>query len=228
MAEGTLVITISNQVASPPIVSPPLFTGTFITGWHVPLDTEWAALSTYLASNGYGYGGSGTDIAKSVASKKDWIASIVAGTVGNDQLSNNATGLNGIPRGWRYSTGYFTIDRNETSQWWSATTRTASTAWYKFIFYAYAFFYRDFYDKKSGFSIRLMADSTMLNDGDTGTVTDYDGNVYPTICIDGNEYMAANLATTHYDDGTPIPIVTDQITWATLKTAGMCYYNNTP
>ena len=34
-------------------------------GWHVPADSEWTTLTDYLINNGYGYGGSGSEIAKS-------------------------------------------------------------------------------------------------------------------------------------------------------------------
>lgn len=37
------------------------------------------------------------------------------------------------------------------------------------------------------------------------TVMDIDGNLYPTITINEQEWMAANLRVTRYNDGTPIP-----------------------
>ncbi|MBV5313662.1 MAG: hypothetical protein JZU47_10225 [Prolixibacteraceae bacterium] len=59
-----------------------------------------------------------------------------------------------------------------------------------------------------------------------GEVTDADGNVYPTIKIGNQIWMAENLKTTKYNDGTTIPNVTDNTTWAALKTGAYCYYNN--
>jgi uncharacterized protein (TIGR02145 family) len=79
-----------------------------------------------------------------------------------------------------------------------------------------------------GLSIRGVKDSTVLTNGQTGTVTDIDGNIYITICIGGREYMAENLKVTKYSDGTSIPQVTDNATWTALTTDAMCYYNNDP
>src|SRR5271157_74086 len=58
------------------------------------------------------------------------------------------------------------------------------------------------------------------------TVTDIDGNVYHTINIGTQEWLAENLRTTRYSDGSPIPLVTDSLTWGKLITPGYCWYNN--
>jgi uncharacterized protein (TIGR02145 family) len=57
-------------------------------------------------------------------------------------------------------------------------------------------------------------------------MVDYDGNTYPTIKIGNQVWMAANLATTHYSNGTLIPNILSNTDWTTLATDGMCYYNN--
>ncbi|MBR1992663.1 MAG: fibrobacter succinogenes major paralogous domain-containing protein [Bacteroidales bacterium] len=44
-----------------------------------------------------------------------------------------------------------------------------------------------------------------LGDGICGTVTDYDGNVYDVVRLGNQEWMAQNLRTTHYANGTSIP-----------------------
>jgi uncharacterized protein (TIGR02145 family) len=59
-----------------------------------------------------------------------------------------------------------------------------------------------------------------------GTVTDIDGNTYKTITIDSVTWMAENLRTTHYRDGSPITEVTDSLKWAALKTEACCSYKN--
>ena len=51
-----------------------------------------------------------------------------------------------------------------------------------------------------------------------GTVTDYDGNVYQTVIIGTQEWMAENLKVTHYCNGDSIPNVTDAATWVGLTT----------
>lgn len=58
------------------------------------------------------------------------------------------------------------------------------------------------------------------------TVTDYDGNVYDTIVIGTQSWLKQNLRVTHYNDGVPIPQITDSATWATLNTGARCYYDN--
>lgn len=59
-----------------------------------------------------------------------------------------------------------------------------------------------------------------------GTMTDQEGNVYKTITIGTQTWMAENLRTTTYNDGTVIPNVTDNDEWADLSTPAYCWYDN--
>jgi len=58
------------------------------------------------------------------------------------------------------------------------------------------------------------------------TVTDIDGNVYHTLQIGGQRWMAENFKATHFNDGTPIPNLTEAADWIGVTSPGYCWYNN--
>jgi uncharacterized protein (TIGR02145 family) len=58
------------------------------------------------------------------------------------------------------------------------------------------------------------------------TLTDIDGNNYHTIPFGDQIWMSENLKVTHYRNGDPIPLVTDNIQWSNLSVGGYCNYAN--
>jgi len=60
------------------------------------------------------------------------------------------------------------------------------------------------------------------------TITDIDGNVYKTVKIGTQVWMAENLKVTHYRNGDPILNITDNTQWDSLTTGAYCNYNNDP
>jgi uncharacterized protein (TIGR02145 family) len=59
-----------------------------------------------------------------------------------------------------------------------------------------------------------------------GSVTDIDNNFYKTIAIGSQTWMAENLKTTRYNDGTGLEYVPIDKIWADSVLAGYCWYNN--
>jgi uncharacterized protein (TIGR02145 family) len=61
---------------------------------------------------------------------------------------------------------------------------------------------------------------------DNSSISDYDGNVYSTVQIGEQIWMAENLKTTRFNDGSVIPLVTDNTAWSILTSSAYCWYNN--
>jgi uncharacterized protein (TIGR02145 family) len=57
-------------------------------------------------------------------------------------------------------------------------------------------------------------------------VKDIDGNIYSTVTIGKQVWMTENLKTTHYNDGSAIPLVTDDTEWSNLISPGYSWYKN--
>jgi uncharacterized protein (TIGR02145 family) len=59
-----------------------------------------------------------------------------------------------------------------------------------------------------------------------GTVSDFDGNIYGTVIIGTQEWMAENLKTTHYRNGTAVENVSDKTAWENTTTGAYAWYDN--
>ena len=75
----------------------------------------------------------------------------------------------------------------------------------------------------TGFMVQIVADDAGF---ESGTLTDIDGNVYQTVKIGDQWWMAKNLKVTRYINGDSIPKVTDNSTWRDLSTGAYCAFNN--
>jgi uncharacterized protein (TIGR02145 family) len=71
-------------------------------------------------------------------------------------------------------------------------------------------------DKKFGMSVRCIKDHYF---------NDYDNNKYNTVQFSYQVWMAENLKTTRFNDGAPIPLVTDKEEWNNLQTPAYCLYD---
>ncbi len=128
------------------------------TGWHVPSDDEWTTLTDYLTNNGYGYGGSGSNIAKSMAATSGWTTNTIAGTVGNNQADNNSSGFSALPGGSRdYYNGAF-ADAGDNGLWWSSTATSSTYAFYRYIIYSNTLILSNLGYVQGGLSVRCLRD----------------------------------------------------------------------
>jgi uncharacterized protein (TIGR02145 family) len=76
------------------------------------------------------------------------------------------------------------------------------------------------------FILLILVISCTKENTDPVIATDYDGNNYKTVKIGAQIWMLENLRTTKFNDGTSIPLATDQGEWAILSSAAYCVYDN--
>ena len=76
------------------------------------------------------------------------------------------------------------------------------------------------YNKQPGAPVAKLITESMLN------IMDNDRNSYPVIKIGTQLWMAENLKTTTFNDGTAIPIIYDSKLWSRMISPGYCTYNN--
>ncbi len=131
-------------------------------GWHLPSDSEWTQLENYMIANGYNYDGTttGNKIGKALASQTGWKSSAQIGTgaVGNNPASNNSSGFNALPGGYRVINGLFNAV-GIYGLWWSSSTQGRSyPAYYRALWYSRPHLYRNDYPKLNGFSVRCVKD----------------------------------------------------------------------
>ena len=69
---------------------------------------------------------------------------------------------------------------------------------------------------------------SQIDNLDSTTVTDIDGNTYDYIAYGDQVWTVENAEMVTYRDGTPIPEVTDNTEWADLTTGAWAYYDNDP
>lgn len=72
-------------------------------------------------------------------------------------------------------------------------------------------------DELKGMILELQADMG---------VTDIDGNHYETVVIGDQLWMAENLRTSSYNDGSPITKVTNAAFWSSQSSGAYCWYND--
>ncbi len=83
---------------------------------------------------------------------------------------------------------------------------------------------------KYGDEVYFTTNDTVLYNPDLtyGKVADFEGNEYKTIQIGSQTWMAENLRSTNFIDGTSISLLLFNDQWSNARTPGYCWYNNEP
>ena len=193
-------------------------------GWHVPTDEDFNTLATFIEA-------AATPFSNSVGGKLK-----ETGTThwtSDHTIGANAYGFSFRGAGIRSSDGtsndgVFALLKDDGYLW--SSDQTADTFGHMMfipagdttMYYYYGgtgiFRYMNL-----GLSIRLIKDDST----DPGTFTDYDGNVYNTVKIGSQVWMASNLKVTHFNDGSPMIYLRDSDLWITNTEGAYCWYNNT-
>jgi len=132
-----------------------------------------------------------------------------------DQSTNTPTSWS-----WAFGDGGTSTTRNPSHTYATAGTYTVSLT-------ATNSFGSNTQTKTNYITVNSVSGGIIFNPDLTyGSVTDIDGNIYKTIIIGTQTWMAENLKTTKYRNGDPIPNVTDNTAWYALSTGSYCWYNN--
>lgn len=90
----------------------------------------------------------------------------------------------------------------------------------------YSIYYLIIFILSVGFVVSCKDEDEALVVNETGTMMDVEGNVYKTVKIGNQWWMAENLKVTKYRNGTSIAKITDSADWVSQNAGAYCEYNN--
>ncbi|MBV5314033.1 MAG: fibrobacter succinogenes major paralogous domain-containing protein [Prolixibacteraceae bacterium] len=126
-------------------------------GWHLPSADEWDVLENYLINNGYGYEGTGDDLAKSMAFNSIWNYFSLDGTIGHETTTNNKSGFSALPAGCFSGFGDF-FGIYECTYMWTSTQKDVKYAWFRNLEDHDSVLGGSVVVKENGFSVRCLKD----------------------------------------------------------------------
>ncbi len=110
-------------------------------GWHVPTDTDWTTLTTYLDSDAGGK--------LKETGTTHW--------TGPNTEATNETGFTALPGGTRFANGTFS-NIGSNGYWWSSSEKFSTISWYRSMKPNDSDVYRYSYSKDLGISVRCLRD----------------------------------------------------------------------
>ncbi len=118
-------------------------------GWHLPTDTEWTALATYLGGMGVA-GGKMKSTRTAPDPHPRWNSPNAGAT--------NISGFTGLPGGGRNTDGSF-YGVGSYGDWWSSTEYSPSGAWFWAMIYGNSMLGEFYFNKSYGFSVRCLREN---------------------------------------------------------------------
>jgi uncharacterized protein (TIGR02145 family) len=171
----------------------------FLTTTNTQLPTVTTTNATNITNTQATTGGNVTNQGSSAVTVKG----VCWSTTQNPTTANNKT-VNGSGTG-SYNTDIYPLTANTTYYVRAYATNSSGTA----------------YGNEHSFT-------TTGSLANCGTVTDIDGNVYNTVTIGTQCWMAENLKTTRYNDGTAILTGLSNADWQITTSGAYAIYNNDP
>ena len=208
-------------------------------GWHVPTDKDWTILSNFLG------GESIAAIKMKEPNTSNWISS--------NNENANASLFSSLPSGClNPNNSYDNIGLN--SFFWSSTEYFSNFAWGRSLDHIKGIFSRVDGVKEMGLSIRCVSSKTLkpeiINEDSITSIPtqieqsnfvspkeeiklgpnikDIEGRSYKTVFIGNQHWMADNLNTSKYNDGTKIQNLTNRYDWMDCVIGSWVYYENDP
>ena len=111
------------------------------TGWHVPSDSEWTTLTTFLGGENIAGG-----------KLKD---TLTIHWQSPNTSASNESGFTSLPGGFRDNDGSF-YEIGTSGAWWCSSEYGTSLAWFRAMYYQYPYVYRSYLNKSIGCSIRCL------------------------------------------------------------------------
>ena len=180
------------------------------TGWHIPTLSDWNSLISFCG------GGSIAGGKLKKVGTEFWNAPNVGAT---DDYMFSAIG--GVFR--TFTSGDF-LNRGDAGIYGDITEFDSTRNYFHLFPVGGTSLITDKDGKANGLFIRCIKDTSDWVEGET--VTDIDGNIYPTVKIGTQVWMAADFRVTKYNNGVSIPNVTNNLVWIALTTGAYCNYNN--
>jgi uncharacterized protein (TIGR02145 family) len=112
--------------------------------WHVPSDEDWKALTTYLGTDYFYWGGKLKETGTT-----HWRSP--------NEGATNESGFTGLPGGERFYKGRFEVI-GDMGFWWSATESDSENAFYRGLQYISPNLIGVVYKKRDGYSVRCIKD----------------------------------------------------------------------